>query len=172
MRFDPVPTWPRWAKITAAAVGALFVVGAIGALGDDGEPSPAAGAAGTKTTEPKTKAVEATTAKAADECVAVPTSIGKAIATGSEADPIKFTSLGGWKSTDYANVYFIAGTWDVQGVGPTTGIWATNHIDKAGLIMAVDGEAQQFTTWPDADSTDAEISKADPGVKKATECLR
>jgi hypothetical protein len=49
---------------------------------------------------------------------------------------------------------------------------ATALTGSGGMVLAIDGPAKQFTTWPDADKTDAAISETDPSVAAAKACLR
>lgn len=78
------------------------------------------------------------------------------------------------KSPDFKNVYFVAMQFKVSGDSETQlGVWAISKsvkLGEQGLIMAVDGSAQQFTVWPDADHSSADISKADPRVGDAKAC--
>jgi hypothetical protein len=49
---------------------------------------------------------------------------------------------------------------------------ATALTGSGGMVLAIDGPAKQFTTWPDADKTDAAISETDPSVAAAKACLK
>jgi hypothetical protein len=76
------------------------------------------------------------------------------------------------KSKDFAEVYMVAA--DIQGVGTEgdsdIGVWATNSLDGAGLIFAVDGHAKEFSDWGHGDTTDANITQSSDGVSEAKEC--
>jgi hypothetical protein len=91
----------------------------------------------------------------------------------TQADPgVQLLRGAAWKSPDFANVYFVAATFSATGVANQTGVWAAGGLTDPSAIMAVDGFAQQFTSWPDGDSSDAKISAADPGVDRAIACLK
>ena len=76
------------------------------------------------------------------------------------------------KSDDFSKVYMVAA--DVQGTGmegdSEIGVWATNSLDGAGLILAVDGIAKEFSDWGHGDTTDAHITQSSDGVSEAEEC--
>ena len=76
------------------------------------------------------------------------------------------------RSDDFEKVYMVAG--DLQGAGlegeTDIGVWATNSPKGAGLIMAVDSVAQEFSEWPAADQTDAAIEQSAHGVDEARAC--
>ena len=76
------------------------------------------------------------------------------------------------KSNDFAKVYMVAA--DIQGTGMEgdneIGVWATNSLDGAGLIFAVDGVAKEFSDWGHGDTTDANITLSSDGVDEAKEC--
>ena len=107
------------------------------------------------------------------DCLPVSADMQAAIAQGEESGvgmtPVKAAAV---KSPDFQNVYFIAMEFSATGVPNQTGVWASNSLEKGGgVIMAVDGFAQQFTMWPDADTTQASISAADASVEKAKDCV-
>jgi ABC-type glycerol-3-phosphate transport system substrate-binding protein len=76
------------------------------------------------------------------------------------------------KSDDFSKVYMVAA--DIQGAGMEgdneIGVWATNSLDGAGLIFAVDGVAKEFSDWGHGDTTDAHITQSSDGVSEAKEC--
>jgi hypothetical protein len=43
--------------------------------------------------------------------------------------------------------------------------------DLSGRIFAVDGLAQEFSEWPDADATHAAITLTTHGIAEAKDCL-
>lgn len=98
-----------------------------------------------------------------------------AIAAGEEdgVGGITFSSGAAVKSEDYSEVYMIAGRFTVPGVKqPQVGIWASNSLAAdQGVLLAVDGFAEQFTVWPDADDSAAKIRLGSDGVDEAKECL-
>jgi len=78
----------------------------------------------------------------------------------------------GWavKSNDYNNVWFVAakiyGPGMENGSGP--GVWSIGG--ESGMILSVDGYAQNFSTYPDASKTDAAITLMADGAKEAMDC--
>jgi hypothetical protein len=97
----------------------------------------------------------------------------KAIGTGLEVDGGGSLRNGFVvRSSDYRKIYMVAA--DIQGPGmegdDEVGVWATNSPEAEGVILAVDGFAQEFSQWPDADRADAGITQADDGVEKARSC--
>lgn len=110
------------------------------------------------------------------ECEFVPGGILARIGEGAEANTgMALTgTASAYRSADFEKVYFVAAKFVVSGVADElVGVWATNSIDEAspGVLMAVDGMAQEFTVYPDADTTDAAISSADPSVQVAIDCM-
>lgn len=106
------------------------------------------------------------------QCLPVAQATLDAIAEGAESDVGTITLSGGQavKSPDHANVYLIAAHMSAAGVNEV-GVWASNSLAPGGgLVMAADGIAKQFTVWPDADKTDAQISSADKAVGQAEDC--
>jgi hypothetical protein len=64
---------------------------------------------------------------------------------------------------------------DIQGTGlegeGDLGVWASNALEPGqGIVMAVDAVAQEFSDWPDADTTDANITSSSDGVSEARDC--
>jgi len=113
-------------------------------------------------------------ATTASSCLEVPATTQQAIASGAGASTGGITPVkaAGYKSPDFEDVTFIAMRFSAEGVDDQVGVWATNNFDTGGgLMLAVDGFAQQFTDFPDADSTEAAIAIDDPGVAKAKDCL-
>jgi hypothetical protein len=77
------------------------------------------------------------------------------------------------KSNDFQNVFMVAADLQGSGLGGTgdIGVWATNSLDpNAGIVMAVDGVAKEFSDWPDADKTTAAITLGADGVSEAKRC--
>ncbi len=78
------------------------------------------------------------------------------------------------RSGDFEKVYMVAA--DIQGPGleggDDIGVWATNSKQAGGgIIMAVNGVAQEFSDWGDADKTDAAIDQSADGVDQAIACV-
>lgn len=113
--------------------------------------------------EPKSSAPKA-------ECLKVPTDLAKAMASG--VTKTKVTRATAVKSPDFKNLYFVAVQFTAEGIDKQTGVWASNALQAGdGVILAVDGIAQQFSDWPHGNETDADISPADSSVATATDCL-
>lgn len=80
------------------------------------------------------------------------------------------------RSQDFERVWFIAAEIDGPGIEDEgeVGIWATNADpdgSSLGTVFAVNGFAQEFSTWPAGDSTDAAITEDDHGAEEARDCL-
>ena len=128
-----------------------------------------------KTTAPVVKIKAPTTPrKPASNCFPVPTAYGQSIISAARAGSgAKFVRASAVKSPAFAKVYFIAVEFSATGVDNQVGVFASNGLmDGAGLVMAVDGVAKQFTVWPDAGKTTAAISGSDPSVVAAKACLK
>jgi hypothetical protein len=76
-----------------------------------------------------------------------------------------------FRSPDYSQVYFVALEFSATGIENQIGVWVTNDINGAGMIMSVDGLAKQFTDWFHSDESDAAISILDPSVDKVLGCF-
>jgi hypothetical protein len=100
--------------------------------------------------------------------------------SGNEAGTgkLQFVSAKAVRSPDFNNVYFVAVKFKASGVGNQIGVWAINGklpqkpADLAGLTLSVNSIAQQFTVWPDADRTQAQIAKNDRSIAAAIKCLK
>lgn len=102
----------------------------------------------------------------------MPAALLDGIATGLTADG-GATLSNGWavKSDDFDNVFMVAAVITAPSVDEVA-VWATNSLDTAALIFAVDGMAQEFSDWGDADKTGAAIRSSDHGVDEAKDCVR
>lgn len=105
----------------------------------------------------------------------MPAALLATLADGAESDVGKITLTGGKavKAPERANVYFIAAKIQASGLsGKDVGVWATNSLEASGgLLLAVDGLAQQFTVWPDGNKSKADVSSTEAGVKDAKACV-
>lgn len=123
---------------------------------------------------PTTAAPTTPTKAAASRCLPVPQALLDAIASGEEAGVGGLRLSKGYavQSKDFKKVYVIAAEITAPGVSGEQGVWASNSLESGGggLILSVDGFAQQFTVWPDADKTDAKITQAADGVDEAKDC--
>lgn len=191
---DPIGWKPWYRRRWVWAVGAVLAVSALGNLTKKDKPSKAVAATTTvrpsttrttraaATTAPTTSTVPATSAPPATtppskkptiQCLAVPAELADAITGGVKAGVGGMTSraTGAVKSPDFKNVYFVAIKFSVPGAS-ATGVWATNSMEAGGgLILAADAFAKEFTDWPNASKTDAQISGADPSIRLAKSCL-
>jgi hypothetical protein len=112
-------------------------------------------------------------AAAAAECLDATNIAMNGIMKGATGEGMTFVSAKAIKSPDFAKVYFIAMKFSAAGVEDQVGVWASNSLEPGGgLIMAIDGVAQQFSDWGPGSSTAAKISAADPSVAAAESCLR
>jgi hypothetical protein len=135
----------------------------------------ACGGTETSETDTTTRPPEATAAPTTERsrCERVSSAMLNAIAEGLTVTG-GGTLRGGYavKSTDFSKVYMVAA--DIQGTGMEgngeVGVWATNSLDGAGLIFAVDGLAKEFSDWGHGDTTDANITLSSDGVSEAKEC--
>lgn len=105
-----------------------------------------------------------------DECLPVPGAMLRAIAKGGDGVKIKPVSGAAVRSDDFEKVWMIAMEFD--GVGSTErGVWASNSMKPgSGMILSVDGMAQEFTVWPNG-TADSPMSIADHGAQEALDCL-
>jgi len=77
------------------------------------------------------------------------------------------------RDPDRVQVFMVAAEFTVPGNGRQVGVWATSSTDgRPSAILAVDGMAKQFTSWPDASKTDAGITGGERSVLDARSCLR
>jgi hypothetical protein len=170
--------WPWKAKAPIMAAVAIVALALIPTSDDEPgvaqaqpDATEAASATAGPSETPKPTATPAPTV--VSRCVEVPAALIEAIASGLETGgEASLRNVFAVRSNDYSEVYFVAG--DIQGPGldgdDEIGIWATNSLEGRGLILAADGFAQQFSVWPDADKTDAEISWTDDGGREAKDC--
>lgn len=94
--------------------------------------------------------------------------------SGAEAGTgAKFLKASAVKSPGSESMDFIAVKFSATGVANQVGVFATTALTNGGgMVLAIDGTAKQFTTWPDADKTDVAISADDPSVVVAKACLK
>ncbi len=114
------------------------------------------------------------TPQATDRCLAVKPKLLEVIASAPEPGVGKLTFRGGAavRSKDFTEAYMIAARFSAPGVDDETAVWSSNSLEPGkGLMLSVDGFAKQFTVWPDADKTKAEIDQSTDGVEEARACL-
>jgi len=154
--------WWHWLIIGLVSI---TVLGAIVPSSDNGEST---NGASEEVSEQKDSDDEPADKRA--DCIQLPGSVMSAIASG-EQDGVGMSPVIGYaiKSPDFSNVYFMAIEFKATGIGNQVGVWARNGIET-GIIMSVDGFAKQFTVWPDASKTDAQISGADRNIDAVKSC--
>ncbi len=107
-------------------------------------------------------------------CQKVSAAMQRAIASGEEGGAgMKVLDGAAVRSDDFSEAYMIALRFTVTGVEEEqVGVWSSNSLKPGGgLILAVDGFAKEFTVWPDADKTDADMTINDDGVEEAAGCM-
>jgi hypothetical protein len=147
------------------ALGIASVILAIGAVACGSETSSAAPAP----TTGGAQTPAATTEAAKPKCDPAPQALIDGIMTGAQSGTGAKAIRGvTWKSPDFSKVWFVGVRFSATGVGDQTMVFATNSLTRGGgLIMAVDGFAQQFTDWGKAQ----DINAADRGVDIVKDCL-
>lgn len=153
-------------QVLAVAAGLGLTLSLVGCAGGD---KPAANPASSSKARNTSPAASPTSS----ECLGVSRVLLRQIASRVEAGvvgPLRLTSGKAVRSKDFAKVYFVAANMTAPGLSDV-GVWATNDLAAPGTILAVDGFAQQFTDWTDADKSGAHISAGDPSVDRAKDCL-
>ena len=108
--------------------------------------------------------------KSDPNCLPVSMKMLRAIASGGDNAKLKPIAGAAYRSDDFEKVYMIAMRFN--GLGSTEeGVWASNSLKPGGgLIMSVDGMAEEFTQWPNG-TADSPMSIADHGAHEALDCL-
>lgn len=142
------------ARALALLVSPLLLLSACGGS-EPTQPDPAA----------ESRKSEAMGGPLPSECKAVPAALGRQIA--SKGDGVSWVEGRAVRSAEHERVFYIAGKLSV-GPDEIVGVWATNDLlpGRASSILAVDGFASQFTSWPSGD-----LSVTDDGAEKAKGCL-
>jgi hypothetical protein len=157
-------------RLIVVALVALAMLAGCGGSEDEDAAPPATTA---ETQEPTT--TEEEDEQEETRCVSVDRSLVEAIATG-------LTVSGGGtlrdayavKSDDFQKVYFVSAEIDGPGIegDGDVGTWATNSLEAGGgLILAVDGIANEMSDWADGRKTDAAFSLSDDGVDESRACV-
>jgi hypothetical protein len=78
------------------------------------------------------------------------------------------------RSNDLEQVWFVAAEITGSGIpANTVGIWAIGgELETPGLVLSVDGFAKAFSPYPDASTTDAQITQFDDGAQEALSCAK
>jgi hypothetical protein len=116
-----------------------------------------------------------TSAPAASRCVPASTAQMAAIRAGVKGEASYNDVRSGWavKSKEFQNVWFVAskiyGPNAENGVGP--GVWAiSGNPSSPGLTLSVGGFANEFSDYPDAGKTQAQMSMSSDGAQEAKQC--
>ncbi len=157
-----------------ALIGVLFFVAALLVPSDervDPVPEPrerTSGATEGRQTEPKP---DAKPDEKTSRCELVPSQRVRDLASYLE-NGVRLRRVRAVRSRDFEKVYFIAAELDGPGLDGDNdiGVWATNDIEETTGFYAVDGYAEQFSSWPDGDTTDAAFSLSDEGASEARGC--
>lgn len=103
-------------------------------------------------------------------CEEVSPELGEAIAEGGTADLVWVRGQA-VESPDHEGAFYVAGVVN-DGEGEVTGVWGTSSLTAGeGVILSVDGFADEFTNWPKSDEKTGSMSVADDGAKSAKDCL-
>lgn len=101
-----------------------------------------------------------------------PELLAKIQAGAQDGTGMVLTRGAAYRSPDFEKAWFVAAEFTATGIDPQVGVWVTNDLDPSGgIVMSADSFAKEFTVWPDASTTDAAISAADPSIAVAEECL-
>jgi hypothetical protein len=115
--------------------------------------------------------------EASSRCENVPPALVAAMEEGLEltGGGGSLTNAKSVKSNDFERVYFISADIDGPGLeGPDDiGTWAKSGPLQVGggLILSVDNVAEEFSSWPDAGTTDVEMSMEDDGAEESKDCV-
>lgn len=105
------------------------------------------------------------------DCEDAPPALLEQIGESATVDDLAMGTGRAYLSPDYEQVWFVAAKFTVTGVDEEqTGVWATNRLDAPETIMAVDGLAQEFTTFTPADQSSAGIEVTDRAVETVKSC--
>jgi len=106
------------------------------------------------------------------ECLVPDSGLGQRIAMGASGAAIEPVALSAVKAPALKDAYLVGMTFTAAGVeGDQRGVWAVGSLaDEPGLIAAVDGFAQSFTTWP-SQVAGQQFNVNEPGAKDALACL-
>jgi hypothetical protein len=159
-----IPSMQRGRLLVAAAVFVLLG----SACGGGGEPSAGEATTGGETTT-------ATTTESS-RCKPVPPGLKKGIEEGlNVTGGGTLANAQAVKSEDFKRVYFISAEINGPGMEKTgeIGTWAKSGTLQVGdgLILSVDGLANEFSDWGDGGKTDAQLSMDDDGAQESHDCV-
>lgn len=119
----------------------------------------------------------APTAAVSARCVTAPRALLNSLEGGLTAFGAGSLRDGyGVRSGDHAEVWFVAAEIDAPGLEPRgdIGVWAltTGSMNEhfRGLLLSVDGVADEFSDWPYAPDTGFGYSMSDDGARTAQSC--
>lgn len=78
------------------------------------------------------------------------------------------------RSGAHRSVYFVSADLEGPGLeGPGhLATWAVTELnDTGGLVLAVSGQAKEFSDWPAGEQTDARTTMSDPGARESQSCV-
>lgn len=81
------------------------------------------------------------------------------------------SGAGAVRSGAHQRAWYVAARITGAGMDGAIGVWATNDLDNPGLLFSVDNIANEFSTWGDGRTTDAEFSMSDPGARESRNCV-
>lgn len=157
----------RWTWV----VGGVLLLALIGSfLPEESEPEPAAAESASEPSE--TPAAVPEPAEPEVECLESPR-MAAAIAEGEqEGVGFKPRAIGVVKSDQARELYLFAVQFSATGIDAQVGVWASNALEPGeGLLMSMDGTAQEFTVWPSGPDSSFELDPNDPAVQAARDCL-
>ena len=111
----------------------------------------------------------------ASACVRVPPVVVSAIASGLNVDKATLNNAWAVRSTEFQRAFMVSAELDGPGLdGPgDIATWTANALDSTvGMILAVDNVAHEFSVWPFARETRAEINMSTHGVSASRACVR
>lgn len=117
-------------------------------------------------------APDAPTDNTALECLAPDPSVAERIAEGASGAAITPTASAAVKAPDMKDAYLVAVTFTTEGLdGDDTGVWAVTDIEGGSTsVLAVDGTAHSFTTWPNTIGGET-LNTTEPGAAESIACL-
>ena len=88
---------------------------------------------------------------------------------------LRMESVQAVKSKDFVRIYFVAGDlyYDKTNAFLGRGVWVMNNLgEDSSYYWAMPGPATEWTVYPDATQTKAQLSKYDDGYLEAIKCTR
>lgn len=145
-------------RIVAAALGVAALIGLA-----------ACGTESTATSE----STEGKTTTAAVTCQDVDLKAAQIVGTGGEPGDFTAIKAVAAKALDRKNAWLMAIRFAPSDGGePVDGVWLTSGVTETEVspIMAVDGQAQQFSHWPSSINGE-KLSITEPGAQQVKDCL-